>query len=145
MQSVLLSAELLGVGQRCVQITKEYVISRKQFGAPVGSFQAVQHQLVNAYADCECLDALVSLAAASIDADHGQQVVAAESALEFACERMPKAAAASVQLHGGIGFTWEYDLHLFLKRARTIACLNRSTPEQKSEYLERVRERYTRE
>ena len=114
---VILSAELCGIVDKIVTITTDYVKTRKQFGVPIGSFQAVSHQLSDCYLTSESCYSLVECAAVGMDD------FTVKSAAMYCIENIPVAIETMLQLHGGIGFTWEYDLHLYLRRARKIAAL----------------------
>lgn len=129
------AAELAGIGARVVETTKEYVKSRKQFGVAIGSFQAVQHKLADALVKCEALDALASFAAWSAEGSPEQFPFAAESALAYGIAEGASIVECALQLHGGIGFTWEYDLHLFLRRAKSIEAIYRLSREEEAHYL----------
>lgn len=120
---VLVASELAGIAQRSVEMTQEYVKTRKQFGAAIGSFQAVQQQLADAYLKSESLISLVQFAAWTYSSSREQLPLAAKSALGFAIDVVPLIVETAIQLHGGIGFTWEYDLHLYLRRARMLSAL----------------------
>ena len=119
----LKAAELAGIAERVVQMTVEYVKLRKQFGVAVGGFQAVQHQLADMHVQAQAAKALALFAAWSMESSPDQAAFAARSAVTFACEAVPAAVERAIQLHGGIGFTWEYDLHLYLRRAKRIEAL----------------------
>ena len=119
-ERVLRAAEMAGVAHRAVSMTTEYVKTRKQFGAPIGSFQGVQHQLAEIFLKAEAMDSLSRFAGWALDASPEQRDVSARSAQIYSCENGPSVVETALQLHGGIGFTWEYDLHLFLRRARWI-------------------------
>lgn len=122
--TVLRAAEMAGACARAVHMTVEYVKTRKQFGVPIGSFQAVQHRLAEAHLHCEALNALANFAVWSAEHSPDQVALASRSAIKYACEQGPQAIEAAIQLHGGIGFTWEYDLHLFLRRAKSIEAVH---------------------
>ncbi len=115
--------ELWGMCEHVLSLTVEYVKTRKQFDVPVGSFQAVQHKLADMASETAALGALADFAAWTGDASPEQLDFASTSALSFATERAPKIIETAIQLHGGIGFTWEYELHLYLRRARQIKAL----------------------
>jgi hypothetical protein len=115
------AAMLVGLSARMLSMTVEYVASRRQFGVPVGSFQAVKHRLADAYVAVEfarpaVLAAGWALAVAAADA--GEQTSVAKV---LASDAAVGAAAAALQCHGAIGYTTEYDLHLFAKRAWALA------------------------
>jgi alkylation response protein AidB-like acyl-CoA dehydrogenase len=119
--AALLASEQLGVAEWCLETTVEYVKMRHQFGRPIGSFQALKHRLADVWVDVTQARAVARYAAdcaATGDADLG---VAASLAQAFCSPVAVKAAEECVQLHGGIGFTWEHPAHLFLKRAKSSA------------------------
>ena len=117
---IIKSAEVFGLCKRVVDMTCEYVKTREQFGVPVGGFQAVQHKIVDCYAATEALGSLVRFAAWSVEHSVEQRALTARAAIAQAAEVGPTVCEASMQCHGGIGFTWEYDLHLYLRRAKVI-------------------------
>ncbi|HEY1690627.1 MAG TPA: acyl-CoA dehydrogenase family protein [Polyangiaceae bacterium] len=136
--AVALAAESLGGAERCLDAATEYAKTRVQFGRPIGSFQAVKHRLADMLVVVETARSAVLWAASVADTDDLDELaVAAPLARSYATEAFFRCAADSLQIHGGIGFTWEHDAHLFLKRARaslsllgtpaddreTIACL----------------------
>lgn len=136
MYLTLKASELCGAAVRCIDMTKEYVKTRKQFDLPVGSFQAVQHKLSDMYLKSEALRALCEFSAWSAMHSQEQFKLAAQSAIFFACESAPWIAESALQLHGGIAFTWEYDLHLYLRRIRFIESLYQP---QSTDYMDFIR------
>ena len=121
--AVLLAAELVGVCQRALDTTVAYVKERKQFGAPVGSFQAVSHRCAEMLVLTEGSRSAAYAAAWAADADPTGLPEAASIAKASASEAGRDVTAAAIQLHGGIGFTWEADLHWLYKRAQLDAGL----------------------
>jgi alkylation response protein AidB-like acyl-CoA dehydrogenase len=113
-----LAAEMAGGAERALQITVDYAKAREQFGKPIGAFQAVKHPLVNVMVDIEMTRSLVYYAAAAIDHEPENAPRLARMAKALASDTYANAVARAVQLHGGIGFTWECDVHLFFKRAQ---------------------------
>ena len=109
------AAQLCGLNDRMLDLTAAYVKERRQFGVPVGSFQAVKHHLANARIALEFARPLVYRSAATLDAVHASMgfAQAADAALVT--------ARAALQCHGAIGYTTEYDLHVFLKRTWALA------------------------
>jgi alkylation response protein AidB-like acyl-CoA dehydrogenase len=105
--------------RRIFEITLEYAKLREQFGKPIGSFQAVKHRMADMYLSVEKASALAYFAALTIAEDDDRRTIAASMAKSAAgdCQRL--VARDGLQLHGGIGFTWENDLHFWLKRAKT--------------------------
>ncbi len=120
---VLCAQELAGMAARVVEMTVEYVSTRKQFDVPIGGFQAVQQKLADMHAESEALGAVSHFAAWTADFSPEQLELASHAALMKAVSVVPKIIETSIQLHGGIGFTWEHDLHLYLRRARTLCAL----------------------
>lgn len=114
------ASEVAGLCTRVIEMTVEYVKTRKQFGVPVGSFQAIQHLLANCYAKSEALTSLARFATWSAVHSPNQRHLTARAAVTEATQIGPAICEAAIQAHGGIGFTWEYDLHLYLRRAQAI-------------------------
>ena len=108
-----LAAEAAGAADRVLERTVEYVGQREQFGRPVGSFQAVKHRLADVYVQVQAARSAAYYAAWA--ASHGEPV--GGLALAQALQALRSAAAEGIQLHGGIGFTWEHEAHLYFKRA----------------------------
>ncbi|MBO0819838.1 MAG: acyl-CoA/acyl-ACP dehydrogenase [Nocardiopsaceae bacterium] len=116
--AVVLAAEQLGLAQRCLDITVAYVKQRYQFARPVGSFQAVKHRLADLWTEIAQARAASRYAAACLASGDPDVAVATALAKSACCEVAVLAAEECVQLHGGIGFTWEHPAHLYLKRAK---------------------------
>jgi alkylation response protein AidB-like acyl-CoA dehydrogenase len=114
---VLLAAELVGVAQRCLDTTVGYVSQRVQFGRPIGSFQAVKHQAAQMLIGVELARSAARHAAESATTGAEDREVAAALAKAFCAETAVSVGAVAIQLHGGIGFTWDHDVHLLYKRA----------------------------
>jgi alkylation response protein AidB-like acyl-CoA dehydrogenase len=114
---VLHAADAAGAGRRAYQMAVEYAKEREQFDRPIGSFQGVKHQLANMAVDIEPARFLVWYAAHAWDQIPADASRAAALAKAHAGDVAVKTARAAVEAHGGIGYTWEYPLHLFLKRA----------------------------
>jgi acyl-CoA dehydrogenase len=118
--SVIKASEVSGICQRVIEMTVEYVKTRSQFGAPIGSFQAIQQKLAQIYAESEALNSLCRFAAWSFFDSEEQRELTARAAIFKASEVGVPVCESALQCHGGIGFTWEYDLHLFLRRAKAL-------------------------
>jgi alkylation response protein AidB-like acyl-CoA dehydrogenase len=118
---VAVSAELLGVSQRALDLTVAYVKERKQFGVPVGSFQAVQHRAAQMLLDTEGGRGAVYYAAWAAAGAPERLKEAAAMAKAWTSQGAKATTAAAIQLHGGIGFTWEANLHWLFKRAQLDA------------------------
>ena len=112
------AAATVGACQRIFDIINAHAKERVQFGVPIGSFQAVKHKLVDMYRDIERARVLVYYAALTLAEDHSDRTLAASMAKAAAGEAQRRCVQDGLQLAGGIGFTWEHDLHLFLRRAK---------------------------
>jgi alkylation response protein AidB-like acyl-CoA dehydrogenase len=116
--AVALAAEQVGGAQRCLDLAVEYAKSRVQFGRPIGSFQAIQHKCADMLLRVESARS-ASQWAACVAAQGGEDLaLAASLAKSYCSEAYFFCAAECLQIHGGVGFTWEYDVHLHLKRAQ---------------------------
>ena len=120
---VALAAESTGVAQRAMEMAVEYAKDRQQFGRPIGAYQAVSHRCAQMLLETENSRSIVYGAAWAADADPENLPVAASMAKAYASDAGWRVPDASIQVHGGIGFTWEHDLHFFLKRGRANAAL----------------------
>ena len=114
---VALAAEMLGTARWLLEATLAYAKSREQFGRPIGAFQAIQHKLANMALACERAWSAVYYAAMAIDSGDPDRHRAAHVAKAAAGAAATLAAKDGIQVHGGIGYTWEHDLHLFIRRA----------------------------
>jgi alkylation response protein AidB-like acyl-CoA dehydrogenase len=120
---VAVSSELVGVSERALDMTVEYVKERKQFGVPVGAYQAVSHRCAQMLLDTEKARSTTAFAAWSADADPEQLAQAAAMAKAAASDAGREVTASAIQAHGGIGFTWEANVHWLYKRAQIDATL----------------------
>ena len=116
--AALLAAEQVGVARWCLDTTVAYLKVRRQFGRVVGGFQAIKHRLADLYADVESASAAAQYAAATHAAGDPDAAVATAVAQSYCSDLAVLAAEEAVQLHGGIGMTWEHPAHLYLKRAK---------------------------
>ena len=116
--AVVLAAEDLGAADRAVQLGVAYAKERQAFGRPIGSYQAVKHMLVDAWVGVDQLRSLVWWAAWAADAAPDELPLAASAAKAHAAPAFERAAETLIQVHGGIGFTWEHDAHLYWRRAK---------------------------
>ncbi|HMC05109.1 MAG TPA: acyl-CoA dehydrogenase family protein, partial [Actinomycetota bacterium] len=112
------AAEMLGGAGRALELAVEHAKDRVQFGRPIGSFQAVKHRCADMLVDVEGMRSSVYHGAWCISAGDPDAAVAASTAKVWCSDAGPRVMASCLQVHGGIGFTWEHDLHLFLKRAQ---------------------------
>jgi alkylation response protein AidB-like acyl-CoA dehydrogenase len=120
---VAIAAESAGVAQRTLEMAVEYAKDRKQFGRPIGSYQAVSHRCAQMLLETENSRSVVYGAAWAADAEPESLPLSASMAKAYASDAGWRVPNASIQVHGGIGFTWEHDLHLFLKRGRANASM----------------------
>ncbi|HJY58943.1 MAG TPA: acyl-CoA dehydrogenase family protein [Streptosporangiaceae bacterium] len=116
--AVALAAEQLGGAQRALDMAVAYAKVRQQFGRPIGSFQAIKHRCADLLLEVESLRSAVGYAAAAVAADSTEVPVLAPLLKAYASEVYSHVAGENIQIHGGIGFTWEHDAHLYLKRAK---------------------------
>jgi len=114
---VLLAADAYGGARRCIDMTSRYALTREQFGQPIGAFQAVKHQLADIVTDVEPALSLWWYAAHAWDHIPDRAERHAALAKAHLTDLYDRAARVCTELHGGIGFTWEYDLHLWFRRA----------------------------
>lgn len=116
--AVFTAAELLGGADTAMSMAVDYAKERVQFNRPIGSFQAVKHRCADMLVDVEGMRSTVYWAAWALAADDADQSVAASTAKTWCSDAAKRVMASSLQVHGGIGFTWEHDLHFFMKRSQ---------------------------
>jgi alkylation response protein AidB-like acyl-CoA dehydrogenase len=119
--AVALAAEQLGLAQRCLDMTVAYAKERRQFARQIGSFQGLKHRLADLWAAIAQARAASRYAAACLASDDPDTPVAVALAKSACCDAAVTAAQECVQMHGGIGFTWEHPAHLYLKRAKAAS------------------------
>ena len=117
--AAMLAAEQLGTAERCLEITVAYLKERRQFARPIGSFQALKHRAADLWVGVTQARAAARYAAACLAARDADAPVAVALAKAACSDIAVRAAQECVQLHGGIGFTWEHPAHLYLKRAKS--------------------------
>jgi alkylation response protein AidB-like acyl-CoA dehydrogenase len=117
--TVALAIEMVGTCQTIFDMTLQYAKDREQFGVAIGSFQAVKHKLADMYVALERARACAYFAAVTIAEDDERRAVATSMAKAAAGDAQRLIAQEGIQIHGGIGYTWEHDLHLYVKRAKT--------------------------
>ena len=115
--TVALCAEMVGVARWLLDTTVAYAKEREQFGVPIGSFQAIKHKLADMLLDVERASAATYYAAMCVAADDADRTRAASVAKAACGDAVRRAAKDGIQIHGGIGYTWEHDLHLYIRRA----------------------------
>jgi alkylation response protein AidB-like acyl-CoA dehydrogenase len=115
-----LACEAVGIAQKALELGVQHAQDRQQFGRPIGVYQAVSHKLADTYVETELARSLAYWAAWCVAEDDEQAPVAAAAAKAFASEAAVAACERAIQVHGGIGFTWEHVLHRYYKRAQWI-------------------------
>jgi alkylation response protein AidB-like acyl-CoA dehydrogenase len=131
-----LAAELTGIAQRAMEMAVDYARDRKQFGRPIGSYQAVSHRCAQMLLETEGARSASYYAAWCGDAEPETLPLAACMAKAYASDAGWRVCTSALQVHGGIGFTWEHDLHFFLKRAKVDALLYGSAREHRDAVAE---------
>jgi alkylation response protein AidB-like acyl-CoA dehydrogenase len=121
--AVAVAAESVGVAQRAMEMAVEHARDRKQFGRPIGVFQAVSHPCAQMLLEVEGARSAVMFAAWALDDSPDEAPLAAAMAKAYASDAGRRVPAAALQVLGGIGFTWEHDLHFWLKRGRANAAV----------------------
>ncbi len=121
--AVGLAAEQIGGAQRALDMAVAYAKTRVQFGRPIGSFQAVKHRCANLFVEVESARTAAYYAAEVADADAADLPIAASMAKAYCSEAFTHVAADTIQIHGGIGFTWDHPAHLYFKRAKSSELL----------------------
>ncbi|MBU6284161.1 acyl-CoA/acyl-ACP dehydrogenase, partial [bacterium] len=116
---VALCAEMCGGAQRVLDMSVEYAKVREQFGKPIGSFQAIQHKCANMMVQVESAKSATYYAAWAVANDVPEAPLAAAMAKAYCSDAYRFVAGEGIQIHGGIGFTWEHDMHIFFKRAKS--------------------------
>ena len=116
--AVALAAEMCGTAQRVLDMTVEYAKLRVAFGKPIGTYQGVKHRCADMLVDIENAKSLTYYAAWAVDEGDAEAAMAVSMAKAAASDASRRVCAAGIQLHGGIGMTWEHDLQLYLKRAK---------------------------
>ena len=132
--AVVIAAEIVGVAQRTMEMSVEYAKDRQQFGRPIGVNQGVSHRCAQMLLEIESARSAALYAGWAADHEPESLALAGAMAKAYASDAGWRVTASALQVHGGIGFTWEHDLHFFLKRAKTDAHLFGSA----SEHRERV-------
>jgi alkylation response protein AidB-like acyl-CoA dehydrogenase len=134
--ALAVAAELVGISQRVMEMAVEYAKDRKQFDRPIGAYQAVSHACADMLKQVEGARSLVYYAGWTADAAPDEFPLAASMAKAYASDAGWNVSASALQVHGGIGFTWEHDLHWFLKRAKTDGVLYGSARDHRERVAE---------
>jgi alkylation response protein AidB-like acyl-CoA dehydrogenase len=114
-----LAAEMCGGAQKVLEMSVDYAKVREQFGKPIGSFQAIQHKCANMLVEVESSKSITYYAAWAVANDVAEAPLAAAMAKAYTSDAYRHTAGEGIQIHGGIGFTWEHDMHIYFKRAKS--------------------------
>ena len=112
-----LATEMVGTAQKALDLSVEYAKTRVQFGKPIGSFQAVKHKCVDMMVAVENARSLAYYASWTVDTRSDEAATAVPMAKAYASDMAKNVTSEAIQVHGGIGFTWEHDMHLYHRRA----------------------------
>ena len=134
--AVALAGEMVGLAQKSLEMAVEYAKDRQQFGRPIGAYQAVSHNCAQMLLETESARSLTYYAGWAADHEPESLAVAASMAKAYASDAGFRVPARSLQVHGGIGFTWEHDLQFFLKRGKTDAHLYGTAREHRERVAE---------
>jgi alkylation response protein AidB-like acyl-CoA dehydrogenase len=113
------TAEMIGASEGMLAMTVQYAKDRVQFGSPIGRYQGVKHPLAEAYVDIECMKSLAYFTAWALDERPEEVPFAVSKAKGFASEAFNRIGGMGIQLHGAVGYTEEYDVHLYLRRSKS--------------------------
>jgi len=136
--AVLMAFEQLGGAQRAFEITREFCLGRYAFGRPIASFQAIKHRLADLYVEVELARSNAYYGAWALSNETPELNVAACGARASASDAFELAATEMIQLHGGVGYTWEYDCHLFYRRAKLLGLVLGNAHQWREQLIERL-------
>lgn len=136
--AVVQAFEQVGGAQRAMDITKEQILSRYAFGRQIASFQAIKHRMAELYASIELARSNAYFGAWALANDSSDLGIAAATARVSASDAFNLAAQEMIQMHGGVGFTWEYDCHMFYRRAQHLGLMLGSTSEWRDKLVSRL-------
>jgi alkylation response protein AidB-like acyl-CoA dehydrogenase len=136
--AVLMGFEQIGGAERTLELTKEFTMSRYTFGRPVASYQALKHRLADLYAAIQIATSNGYYAAWALSEDNDELPVSACSTRVAASDAFCLGAEEMIQMHGGVGFTWEYDCHLFFRRAKLLSLVLGSPSEWREKLVQRL-------
>lgn len=135
---LFIASQLYGIAQECFDMTLEYVKERKQFGTEIGRFQAVKHMLADMYLMCESAKTVVEYGSWAIETSGEDHEIVGSIAKAYTSDTALHVVQQAIQLHGAIGFTWEHDLHFYLKRAFRLSKLYLTEYQEKDEIMQFV-------
>ena len=136
--AVLVAFEQVGGAQAALEMARDYALGRFAFGRPIGSFQAIKHKLADVYVAVELARSNAYYAAWALSTEAAELPVAAAAARVAASEAFFHAAKENIQTHGGMGFTWEFDCHMYYRRAKLLALTLGSTARWKDKLITRL-------
>jgi len=136
--AVLIAFEQIGAATRAFEITREYCLSRYAFGRPIASFQAIKHRLADLYVEIELARSNAYYGAWALSTDSPELGVAACGARASASDAFDLASQEMIQMHGGVGYTWEFDCHLFYRRAKYLGTLLGSAQQWREQLMQRL-------
>ena len=141
--AVMMAFEQIGGAQAALEMARDYALQRYAFGKPIASFQAIKHKLADVYVGIELARSNAYYGAWAIDKNAAELPIAASSARIAACDAAWQATKENVQTHGGMGYTWELDCHLYYRRAKFQALTLGSTREWQRRLMDHVSPRPT--
>ncbi len=136
--AVLMAFEQVGGAQRAFEITREFCLGRYAFGRPIASFQAIKHRLADLYVEIELARSNAYYGAWALSNESPELAVAACGARASASDAFELASTEMIQLHGGVGYTWEYDCHLFYRRAKLLGLVLGNAHQWREQLIERL-------
>jgi alkylation response protein AidB-like acyl-CoA dehydrogenase len=139
--AVLMGWEQIGGAERTLELTKDYTMSRYAFGRPVASFQALKHRMADLYAAIQIATSNAYYAAWALSEDNAELPVSACSTRVAASDAFCLGSEEMIQMHGGVGFTWEYDCHLFYRRAKLLSLALGSPSTWREKLIQRLEAR----
>jgi acyl-CoA dehydrogenase len=139
--AILIAFEQVGGADACLQMARDYALERYAFGRPIGSFQAIKHKLADMYVAIELARSNAYFGAWALSADAAELPLAAATARVSATEAFQLASKENIQTHGGIGFTWDVDCHLYYRRSKQLALAVGAAPYWKNRLVELIETR----
>jgi alkylation response protein AidB-like acyl-CoA dehydrogenase len=139
--AVLFAFEQIGGAERALELTREFAMGRYAFGRPVASFQAIKHRFADLYAAIELARSNAYYGAWALSHGNDELPLAACNSRVAACDAFDLASREMIQIHGGVGFTWEYDCHLFYRRARQLSLLLGNAGVWREKLIQRIEAR----
>jgi alkylation response protein AidB-like acyl-CoA dehydrogenase len=136
--AVLMAFEQIGSAERAFDVTKEYTLGRYAFGRPVASFQAIKHRLADLYTAIVLATSNAYYGAWALENDSDELAAAACAARVSASDALSLAGEEIIQMHGGVGFTWEYDCHMFYRRSKLTGLILGSPAEWREKLIQRL-------